>query len=114
MPPFNDDDFLGQDVRIGLADEAHPLYKIQKVHISGSKRHITLSLNKDWSDAMFLHPGDYIALLLSADRKTIIIQKVPTPTFVKDAIIAAESALVPIDSDKAAALLEQETENKNS
>jgi hypothetical protein len=113
LPPFNDDDFRGQDVRIGLADEAHPLYKIQKVHISGSKRRITLSLNKDWSDAMFLHPGDCIALLLSADRKTITIQKVPTPKFVKDAFLIAAEAL-PVDGDKAAALLERETENKIS
>jgi hypothetical protein len=107
-PPFNDDDDVGPDARIGLSTDVEDEYLIQKVHISGAKSRITLSLNKAWSRRMNLKNHDHIVLRLSSDWSEITFWKLPDHK-VKP---KKTPVVIPTDSDVAAMIDEQKQKIK--
>lgn len=90
MPPHNGDDFMGDDVEIGLVTDIRPEHTIQKLYKSGSNKLLTTTIPKSWSFRMALRPGDYIAMELSADSSQIVVRKVNLP-FKEDSVAAAEN-----------------------
>jgi hypothetical protein len=81
--PHNNDDFMGEDVEVGLVTDLRPEYAIQKVHKSGSSKMLTLQIKNAWSYRMGLKPHDYVFMEISADASEIKFKKV-TPQKFKD------------------------------
>jgi bifunctional DNA-binding transcriptional regulator/antitoxin component of YhaV-PrlF toxin-antitoxin module len=110
IPPHNGDDFMGDDVEIGLVTDIRPEHTIQKLYKSGSNKLLTTTIPKSWSFRMGLKPGDFIEIWLSPDSTQLVIQKVPPnmPKQFKDGLTVPIIAAA--DSDAAAAMLEAEKE----
>jgi bifunctional DNA-binding transcriptional regulator/antitoxin component of YhaV-PrlF toxin-antitoxin module len=114
MAPHNHDpkDYIvDEDLVIGLVTDQRPESVIQRLYLSGGNSHlITTTIPKSWCYQMNLHPKDYIYMEVSADRSEIKIKKVSKQAFKKEEPAEA----LPIDSDKAASLLEEEAQKKAS
>jgi hypothetical protein len=99
------------EVKIGLSTEVFPVRIRRRIYRSGGKRKPTQSWPESWMLALGIdyknkdNANDEIIAELSADRKTITIQKAPPSEGMRKPV---NYELFEVDSDRAAELAELE------